>query len=246
MNTTCSSAPPRFDRLPAGCPDCGFLQWARHASLTAGESSRFANHIEHRRPRRPREFVHRAGTALTSLYVINSGFLRTSVIDGGGREQITGFAMPGDLVGMEAIATGRHQCNTIAIEQSSICGIAFADFEQLNLDIPALQHHFHQTMGAEIVRDHGMMLLLGAMHADERVAMFLLQISRRLEAHGHAGNRFRLPMARHEIGNYLGLKLETVSRAFSQLRDAGLISVDSKAVVILDPEGLKALIRNRC
>lgn len=246
MNTTCSGTLSTSDRLLGDCQDCGFFEWVRHASLTVRESRRFAKHIEHRRPRQPREFVHRAGSALTSLYVINSGFLRTSVIDGNGREQITGFAMPGDLVGMEAIATGRHQCNTIAIERSSICGMAFADFEQLNLDIPALQHHFHRAMGAEIARDHGMMLLLGAMHADEPVSMFLLQLSRRLEARGRNANRFRLPMSRHEIGNYLGLKLETVSRVFSQLHDAGLISVDGKEVVILDAAGLQALIGNRC
>ncbi len=230
------------DRLLEDCPDCGFLGWARHASLSAGETMRFANRIEHRRPRLPREFVHRAGTALTSLYVIHSGFLRTSVTDGNGREQITGFAMPGDLVGMEAIATGRHQCNTIAIEPSSICGMRFADLEQLSAGMPALQQHFHRTMGAEIARDHGMMLLLGAMRAEERVTLFLLHLSRRFAARGRPGTRFHLPMSRHEIGNYLGLKLETVSRVFSQFHDSGLIAVRSKNIEILDMARLQALI----
>jgi CRP/FNR family transcriptional regulator len=230
------------DRLLDDCPDCGFIGWARRAGLSVMESRQFANRIEHRRPRQPHEFVHRAGSALSSLYVIHSGFLKTSVTDGNGREQITGFAMPGDLVGMEAIATGLHQCNTIAIEPSSICGMRFADFEHLGAVMPALQHHFHRTMGAEIARDHGMMLLLGAMRADERVTMFLLHLSRRFAARGRPDARFHLPMSRHDIGNYLGLKLETVSRVFSQLHDAGLISARGKNIELLDMARLHALI----
>lgn len=123
--------------------------------------------------------------------------------------------------------------------------MVFADLEQLNREIPALQHHFHQTMGAEITRDHGMMLLLGAMRAEERVAMFLLNLSRRFALRGRSETRFRMPMSRQEIGNYLGLQLETVSRAFSHLASKQLIVIHNKEVEITNLEGMQQILRNQ-
>lgn len=134
------------------CPNCSFIAWCTRANLTAHQVRQFGDRIEHHCLRKHHEYLHRIGAALLSLYVINSGFMRTSITDDDGREQITGFSMPGDLVGMEAIATGRYQCDTIALEDSSVCGIAFADFQQLNRDIPALQHLFHRMLGSEIAR----------------------------------------------------------------------------------------------
>ena len=188
--------------------------------------------------------MHRSGTALVSLYVINSGFLKASINDNNGHEQITGFFMPGDLVGMEAIATGKHQCNTTALEDSSLCGIVFASLEQLNREIPSLQRDFNQTLGAEINRDHGMMLLLGAMRAEERVAMFLLNLSRRFAIRGRSGTCFHLPMTRQEIGNYLGLTLETISRAFSHLVDLGFIVTRGKDIKTRDAARLQEVVRH--
>lgn len=235
---TPAPAAPRFD----DCPDCGFMAWGRHARLSAGETRIFGERLEHRRLKKNHEHLHRAGAPLATLYIITRGFLKTSINDNNGHEQITGFFMSGDVVGMEAIATGKHQCNTIAIEDTSLCGIAFAELEKLNRDIPSLQQHFHQTLGAEIHRDHGMMLLLGSMRAEDRVAAFLLNLSRRFARRGHSETCFHLPMNRQEIGNYLGLTLETVSRAFSHLASAGLIVIDNKEVEIknlarLQPQG---------
>jgi len=231
--------------LSEDCPDCGFIDWGRGANPSTDEMRRFCGRIEHRRLRKHREYLHRAGTTLGVLYVINSGFVKTIISDGNGHEQITGFSMPGDLIGMDAIATGKHQCSTVALEDSSLCGMAFLDLELLNREIPTLQHHFHQTMGAEITRDHGMMLLLGAMRAEERVAMFLLNLSRRFALRGRSGTRFRMPMTRQEIGNYLGLQLETVSRAFSQLANAQLIAVDNKEVEIKSVERLQQVLQSQ-
>ena len=236
------AAPPPPQSLE--CPDCGFIDWGRRADMSVDELKSFCKRIEHHRTRKHHEHLLRAGTTLGVLYVINSGFVKTIISDGKGHEQITGFSMPGDLIGMDAIATGRHQCSTIAIEDSSVCGVAFAELEQLNRDIPALQHHFNQTMGAEITRDHSMMLLLGAMRAEERVAMFLLNLSRRFALRGRSETRFRLPMSRQEIGNYLGLQFETVSRAFSHLAGAQLIAIDGKEVEIRNLEQLRQVLRS--
>jgi CRP/FNR family transcriptional regulator len=227
------------------CPDCRFVDWGSRADFSAHDLRRFCDRIEHRRLRKNHEYLHHAGSALGVLYVINSGFVKTIISDGNGHEQITGFSMPGDLLGMDAIATGKHQCSTIALEDSSLCGMVFADLEQLNREIPALQHHFHQTMGAEITRDHGMMLLLGAMRAEERVAMFLLNLSRRFALRSHSETRFRMPMTRQEIGNYLGLQLETVSRAFSHLASEQLIAVDNKEIEIKSVDLLQRFMQGR-
>ena len=188
--------------------------------------------IAHCRPLKRNEHLHRAGTALNSLYAIQSGFLRTSVSINDGREQVVDFPITGELIGMDAIGTGMHQCDTVALEDSSLCGIRYADLEELGHAIPALQNHLHRAMGAEIAREHGIMLLLGAMRAEERIAAFLLNLSIRFSARGYSGTSFRLPMTRQDIGSYLGLKFETVSRVFSRFNDLRLISVNSRTITI--------------
>jgi CRP/FNR family transcriptional regulator len=235
----------RRSELPdSDCQNCGFISWCLPADLTLREAKRFNDRIMHRRPIRRNEYLHHAGSVLTSLNVINSGFLKTSITNGGGHEQITGFSMSGELVGMDAIGATRHQCNTVALEDSHLCGIAFSDFEQLTSDIPALQQRFHRAMGAEITRDYGIMLLLGGMRAEERIAMFLLNMSKRFAARGYSGVHFRLPMTRYEIGNYLGLKLETVSRGFSHLDDIQVIAINGKDIEIKNLAQLQQRIGN--
>lgn len=231
--------------LSKECPDCSFVEWGERSGLNTAELKRFCSLVEHRRPRKSGELLYRAGSALGVLYVIYSGFSKTIINDGQGHEQITGFSMPGDLIGLDAIATGKHQCTTVALEDSRLCGMSFADLQTLIQEIPALQRHFHRSMGAEITRDHGMMMLLGAMRAEQRAAMFLLNLSRRFALRGRSATRFRLPMTRQEIGNYLGLQLETVSRAFSHLADAGLLVIDYKDFEITDPEGLQLLLQGK-
>lgn len=194
MNAIRTVQAARPDPLFDDCPDCGFIAWGICAQLTVRESAEFGKRSEHRRPRKHLEHLHRAGSALTSLYIIRNGFMKSIVAGNNGRDQITGFLMPGDLIGMDAIATGRHQCSTIALEDSSVCGMAFADLEKLTQDIPSLQQHFQQTLGCEIARDHGMMMMLGSMRAEERVSTFLLNLSRRFAARGLPEHSFHLPM----------------------------------------------------
>lgn len=244
MNTIGIVPASRPDPLFKDCPGCGFIAWGLGAQLTARESADFGKRIEHRRQRKSHEYLHRAGAVLTSLYIIRDGFMKSIAAGDNGRDQITDFLMAGDLIGMDAIATGRHQCSTVSLEDSSVCGMAFADFEELARGIPALQQHFQQTMGSEIARDHGMMLLLGAMRAEERVSTFLISLSRRFAARGLPEHRFHLPMTRQEIGNYLGLTIETVSRAFSHLADQRLIAIQGKNVEICDAKALHKVIRS--
>ncbi len=151
-----------------------------------------------------------------------------------GREQVTGFQMAGELLGLDGISTEHHTCNAIALEDSEICVIPVHPAGRAcRVRSTRLQHQFHKVMSREIVRDHGVMMLLGTMRAEERLAAFLLNLSQRFTARGFSPSEFYLRMTREEIGSYLGLKLETVSRAFSRFQEEGYIAVQQKHIRIL-------------
>lgn len=185
------------------------------------------------------DYLYRSGAPLQSLYAIRRGFFKTQVLHEDGREQVTGFQMAGEIIGLDAISDDAHTCDAIALEDSEICEIPFEALESLSRDLPILQRHLHKILSREIVRDQCIMLLLGSMRAEERLAAFLLNLSERYAARGYSATEFRLRMTRQEIGSYLGIKLETVSRALSQFHDNGLISVQNKSVQLLDLPGLQ-------
>jgi CRP/FNR family transcriptional regulator len=145
-------------------------------------------------------------------------------------------------LGWTASAPNSTPATAVALEDSEVCTIPFSHLEGLSREIQTLQHHFHKVMSREIVRDHGVMMLLGTMRAEERLAAFLLNLSQRFTARGYSPAEFYLRMTREEIGSYLGLKLETVSRAFSRFQEEGLIAVQQKHVRILNTPGLKRLM----
>ena len=198
--------------------------------------------VSHKR-RIPRGgYLHRTGIKFQSLFAIRSGFFKTCVLEEDGRQQVTGFHMTGDMMGMDAIGTSQHLCDAVALEDSEVCDIPLHDLENLSRDIPSLQQHFHRIMSREIGRDYGVMLLLGSMRAEERLATFLLNLSQRFAARGYSSTEFHLRMTREEIGSYLGLKLETVSRTLSHFQTQGLIAVQNKHLRILKIEELRELV----
>jgi CRP/FNR family transcriptional regulator len=188
------------------------------------------------------ETLFNAGDTFGSIYAIRSGFFKTSVIDGEGREQVTGFCMGGELLGLDGLGAGRYNGTAVALEDSEACVLPFALVEELSHDIRPLQRQLHSVLSREIVRDHGVMMLLGSMRAEERLATFLLNLSRRFMRRGYSSSDFHLRMTREEIGSYLGLKLETVSRLFSSFQKDNLIEVQQKHVRILDIAGLERML----
>ncbi len=191
------------------------------------------------------ESLYKAGDEFGSVYALRSGFFKTSLVAAEGREQVTGFFMAGELLGLEGIGTGRYHGTAIALEDSEVCVMPFAMIESLSREIPALQRHLHAVLAREIVRDHGIMMLLGSMRAEERLATFLLNLSKRFTRRGYSASDFHLRMTREEIGSYLGLKLETVSRLFSQFQKDGHIEVNQKHVRIVDSAGLAGMLGAR-
>lgn len=223
----------------AGCANCGLLAWSQASRLGAADAAHFNDLITHHRPVSRGAHLYHAGAALDFMHVIHSGFLVATTGTDDGMEQVTCFLMPGDAAGLDGIASSRHQCNTIAIEDSSVCGLAYADLERACSTFPALQHHFHCLLGSEINRDRRLMLLLGGMRAEERVAAFLLDLSTRFAARGYSPTEFKLPMRHQDIGSYLGLRLETMSRLFAKLGRENLITLDGRYIRINDIEALR-------
>jgi CRP/FNR family transcriptional regulator len=228
--------------IKTACSKCNLNELCLPLGLSHEEVERIDELVSVRRRLKRGEHLYRAGEAFSAIFAIRSGFFKTDVLLEDGREQVTGFQMTGELLGLDGISTELHSCNAVALEDSEVCAIPFSHLEGLSREIRTLQHHFHKVMSREIVRDHGVMMLLGTMRAEERLAAFLLNLSQRFTARGYSPAEFYLRMTREEIGSYLGLKLETVSRAFSRFQEEGLIAVQQKHVRILDIAGLKRLM----
>jgi CRP/FNR family transcriptional regulator len=224
------------------CASCNL----RETCLSGGVPAEDLEHVEKivyaRRQIRRGERLFSAGDEFRCLFAIRSGFFKTSLIDRDAREQITGFFMGGELLGMDGLGSGRYQSYAIALEDSLVCVMPYQLIEQIALDVPPLQRRLHSVLAREIVRNHGIMLLLGSMSAEERLAAFLLNLSRRFMHRGYSGTSFLLRMTREEIGSFLGLKLETVSRIFSTLQRRGLIEVAQRQISIVDIKGLEHLL----
>ena len=225
--------------LKAACANCNLRELCLPAGLTTEELDQLDALVNVRRKIKRGESLFRAGETFDSIYAIRSGFFKSRVTYDDGRDQVTGFSMGGEILGMDGIGQGRHNCDAVALEDSVVCSIPYTRLEELSREVNGLQRHFHKMMSREIVRESGVMMLLGVMRAEERIAAFLLNMSQRLEARGYSAVEFHLRMTREEIGSYLGLKLETVSRAFSRFHADGLITVDQKFVRIVNIKGLK-------
>jgi CRP/FNR family transcriptional regulator len=157
-----------------------------------------------------------------------------------GREQVSGFHIAGELVGLDGAAQGQHASATMALEDTDICAIPYSHLTDLAANASgSMQHVITRLMSREILREHSLMMLLGSMNAEERLAAFLVNLSQRYAARGYSEREFHLRMSRAETGSYLGMKLETVSRTFSAFQQQGLMEVDKRHIRILDMEGLK-------
>jgi CRP/FNR family transcriptional regulator len=188
------------------------------------------------------ETLFRNGEKFNALYAIRTGFFKTCISSEDGRDQVTGFQMAGEIIGLDGIVSDQHTCDAVALEDAEVCVMTFDRIEELSREINALQRHVHKIMSREIVREHGVMLLLGSMRAEERLAAFLLNLVQRLHARGFSQSELVLRMTREEIGSYLGLKLETVSRTFSKFVEDGIVEVKQRHVRILNTDALKLLV----
>ncbi|MFM2059467.1 MAG: fumarate/nitrate reduction transcriptional regulator Fnr [Pseudomonadota bacterium] len=234
----------RIDTLKVACSACNLRELCLPVGLSEDELASLDSMVSTRRSVRRGEALFHAGEPFAALYAVRTGFFKTVISAADGREQVTGFQMAGELIGLDGISTDRHSCDAVALEDSQVCMIPYGQLETLSREFTLLQHQFHKIMSREIVRDHGVMLLLGSMRAEERLAAFLLNLTQRLQARGFSANALVLRMTREEIGSYLGLKLETVSRTFSKFQDDGILEVKQRDIRILDQNALQKVVNS--
>ncbi len=228
--------------MKVACSNCNLRELCMPMGLSSEDLLRLDDVVSMRRKVKRGAALFRTGEAFQSLYAIRTGFFKTCVLAPDGRDQVTGFQMAGEIVGLDGIVNERHSCDAVALEDAEVCVMPFDRIGELSREVKALQHHLHRVMSREIVREHGVMLLLGSMRAEERLAAFLLNLVQRLHARGFSRSELVLRMTREEIGSYLGLKLETVSRTFSRFAQEGLCEVRHRHLRILDMAGLQQLV----
>ncbi len=234
----------KIESLKAACSNCNLRELCLPVGLSNSDLEQLDKLVGTRRQVLRGNALFRSGDSFHALYAVRTGFFKTRVSSEGGRDQVTGFQMAGELLGLDGISTDRHSCDAVALEDSQVCVIPYEQLESLTREFSELQRQFHKIMSREIVRDHGVMLLLGSMRAEERLAAFLLNLTQRLQARGFSAAALVLRMTREEIGSYLGLKLETVSRTFSKFQDDGILEVKQRHLRVLDLPSLQRLVNN--
>ncbi|MBB2496173.1 fumarate/nitrate reduction transcriptional regulator Fnr [Aquipseudomonas ullengensis] len=225
----------------AHCKDCSLAPLCLPLSLDMEDMDALDHIVKRGRPLKKGEFLFRQGDTFNSVFAVRAGALKTFTLSDGGEEQITGFHLPSELVGLSGVDTELYPVSAQALETTSVCEIPFDRLDELSVQLPQLRRQLMRVMSREIRDDQQMMLLLSKKTADERIATFLVNLSARFRARGFSANQFRLAMSRNEVGNYLGLAVETVSRVFTRFQQNGLINADGKEVQILDPIELCAL-----
>jgi CRP/FNR family transcriptional regulator, anaerobic regulatory protein len=210
--------------------------------LSKDELNRIDDLVTTRRKVKRGDTLFHSGEKFTNLFAIRTGFFKTCIASEDGRTQVTGFQMAGEIVGLDGIVDDTHTCDAVALEDAEVCVMPFDRIEEISREVNSLQRHVHKIMSREIVREHGVILLLGSMRAEERLAAFLLNLVQRLHARGFSQSELILRMSREEIGSYLGMKIETVSRTFSKFVEENIVEVKQRHVRILNTDALKDIV----
>ena len=222
------------------CADCRLAGICLPISLEIEDIDRLDKIIQRGRPVHKKDHVYHAGDSFKSVYAVHSGAVKTVKITEDGIEQITGFHLPGEIIGMDGLASNVHTNSAIALETAAVCEIPFNRLEELSAKVPSLQRRFLQLMSKEIAEEQQLITMLSKNSADERIAALLLSISTRNHNRGLSSSEFYLPMSRSDIGNFLGLTIETVSRIFTRFHKNGVIELDKKHVKINDIDALRS------
>jgi len=228
--------------IKIACSNCNLRELCLPLGLNCEEIAKIDTLVNMRRKIKKGEILFHTGERFSSLFAIRTGFFKSSVGSAEGHEQVTGFQMAGEVLGLDGISNEHHNCDAMALEDSEVCGLPFERIEELSREIVSMQRHMNKILSREIVRENGVMMLLGSMRAEERMAAFLLNLVDRLHARGFSHTELVLRMSRAEIGSYLGLKLETVSRAFSKFAEDGLIAVEKRNIRILRSDLLHEIV----
>lgn len=226
-------------RLRRSCAECSLQQLCLPAGIEGEDLRRLDEVVQRRRALEPGERLFRIGDPLRSVYVASEGTFKTIGITESGDEHVLGFHLPGELFGLDAIGSGYHRCEAIALGKARVCELPFGELVTVAAQLPSLQAQLLKVMGQSNDRDHDHLDVLSRRQASERIALFVHGLFERYRRIGQQGTEFQLPMSRDEIARYLGLALETVSRSFSRLHEEGVIEVRGRRIRILDAAALR-------
>ena len=224
--------------LKTTCSACHLRELCLPCGMTGVEVERLDDMMFGRRRIKAGETLYAQGDPFQFVYAVRRGTLKSSLTLADGREQVSGFHLTGEQLGLDGVALGTHGTTAVALEDTEVCAIPYAHMANVIVAGSTTEHLISRLMSREIVREHSLMMLLGSMNAEERLATFLLNLAGRLKARGYSASEFHLRMTRAEIGSHLGLKLETVSRTFSAFQKQGLLEVDKRHIRITDVDGL--------
>jgi len=227
--------------LRRSCSQCSLQQLCLPAGISQGDLRRLDELVRRRRPLLRGDTLFQVGGALRSLYVAREGAFKTTALAEDGSVQVIGFHLPGELMGLDALGSGTHRCDAEALEPAEVCEVPMADLGRVAAQVPSLQQQLLRIIGQSMGRDQDHLEMMGRRHANERVALFLHNLSERLDRLEGSGDDITLPMSREDIASYLGLVIETVSRTFSRLQDDGIIAVRGRKLQILDRARLARL-----
>jgi CRP/FNR family transcriptional regulator len=234
-----------INHLKLRCSQCNLRELCFPHGMSEDELSNLDMVVDQPKPLHKNDFLYHDGDKSEMIYAVRSGCVKSMTESSNGDEQIVGFHLPGELLGLDGFADGTHACNAQALETSSVCAFPINQLENLCLRVPALQKQMRRIMGMEVNNDHKLLLLLGKMTAEERLASFLLSMSSRMSERQWKQDKFNLSMPRQDIANYLGMAVETVSRLFATFQNEGIINVDRRNIEILDMQRLKNIVGER-
>lgn len=227
--------------LRKGCASCSLQQLCLPAGISMGELQQLEDIVKRKRPVEVGERLFRQGDRMDSVYVARDGTFKTVLVNEDGEEQVIGFHLPGELIGLDALGTGTHRVEAVALTRANVCEVPFDDLSTVASHVPGLQRQLMRVIGQSVGRDQDHREMLVRRQANERIALFLHGLCERLRTIGEPADRIRLPMSREDIARFLGLALETVSRGFTRLQEDGVISVHGRKVEILEPAELERL-----
>ena len=228
-------------RLRQSCAKCTLQTLCLPANIGIEDLDQLDRVVKNRRPMQLGDYLYRSGQALGALFVAREGAFKTTITDEQGQSQVIGFHLPGELIGLDALGSGSHACDAQALTHANVCEIPLSQLETVASQVPGLQHQLLRIIGQSINRDHSHLEMLGVKSAGDRMALFLHGMTERYALLGRPSDLIVLPMSRQDIGSYLGLVIETVSRTFNKMQEDGVISVHARQIRILDPRRLASM-----
>lgn len=231
--------------VPVDCKNCGAYQLCLSLWLKTGDSSLLERVVKKKQVFKRGEVLYRIGQSVDYMYVIRGGSVKTSVSTEDGQVQVIGFHEEGELLGLSAIESRQYNCEARAMGVTSVCEVSIDRFEELARKDSAIQHEVLKIMSAEIQHSHELLLLLGKYNAEERLAIFLLRLSRQFAKRHCSPTEFNLSMSRSDIGNHLGIAEETVCRVFARFHDEGIVTSEYRHIKLNDLARLQQIANHR-